>query len=163
MVGGQIAYIALGSNLGDRAESLQAAVAMLDDRPGVSVLEVSELIQTAPVGGPEIQGDYLNGAAKIETSLSPAELLATLQDIERQLGRDRSVEQRWGSRTCDLDILLIGDVIMDTPELTIPHPRMCERKFVLEPLNQIAPETVHPTRKETISSLLAELGQRGDA
>jgi len=153
----QIAYIALGSNLGARAKTLAAALALLDEREGTSVLRVSGMVQTAPVGAPDRQGDYLNGAAKIETSLSPAGLLAALQDIERKLGRDRLSEQRWGERTCDLDILLIGDVVMDTPDLTIPHPRMHEREFVLAPLNEIAADVVHPVFNKTISTLLADL------
>ena len=154
---GQIAYIALGSNLGDRSETLASALTMLDACEGVSVLRVSEMIETAPIGGPGDQGDYLNGAAEIETSLSPTELLAVLQDIERKFGRDRQSERRWGERTCDLDILLIGDVVMDTPELTIPHPRMHERKFVLAPLNKLAAEAVHPILNKTISTLLTDL------
>ena len=153
----QIAYIALGSNLGARAETLATALAMLDEHQGISVLRLSKMVQTAPVGGPDGQGDYLNAAAKIETSLSPAQLLAVLQDIERELGRDRASEQRWGPRTCDLDILLIGDVVMDTPELTIPHPRMHERKFVLAPLTEIAAQVVHPIFDKTVSALLADL------
>ena len=160
---GRIAYIALGSNLGDRAETLAAAIAMLDRREGVSVICVSEMIETEPVGGPGGQGDYLNGAAEIETSLAPGELLAVLQDIERKLGRDRRSEQRWGCRTCDLDILLIGDVVMDTPELTIPHRRMHQRRFVLAPLNEIAGEALHPVLDKTISALLADLEKRSDA
>jgi len=160
---GQIAYIALGSNLGERAETLATALAMLDERQGVSMLSLSKMIQTAPVGGPDGQEDYLNAAAKIETSLSPAELLAVLQDIERKLGRDRKSEQRWGQRTCDLDILLIGDLVMDTPELTIPHARMHQRRFVLLPLNEIAGDVVHPVFNKTISTLLADLEERSDA
>ena len=160
---GQIAYIALGSNLGERSETLAAALAMLDEHQGISVLRLSKMVQTAPVGGSDGQGDYLNAAAKIETSLSPAELLAVLQDIERKLGRDRASEQRWGPRTCDLDILLIGDLVMDTPELTIPHPRMHQREFVLAPLNEIAADVVHPVLNEAISTLLVDLEERSDA
>ena len=154
---GQIAYIALGSNLGERAETLATALAMLNEHQGVSVLRLSKMVQTAPVGGPDGQGDYLNGVAEIEMSLSPMELLSVLQDIERKFGRDRLSEERWGERTCDLDILLIGDLVMDTPELTIPHPRMHDRKFVLGPLNEIAAEAVHPVLNKTISTLLADL------
>jgi 2-amino-4-hydroxy-6-hydroxymethyldihydropteridine diphosphokinase len=163
VTGGRIAYIALGSNLGERGRTLGQALAMLDEQQGVSVLRVSEIIQTAPVGGPSEQGDYLNGAAEIETSLSPTELLTALQDIERKLGRDRQGEQRWGPRTCDLDILLIDDTVMDTPDLTIPHPRMHERKFVLAPLNEIADQVVHPILNKTISTLLADLEERSDS
>jgi len=157
---GQIAYIALGSNLGKRAETLATALAMLDERQGISVLRLSKMVQTAPVGGPDGQGDYLNAAAKIETFLSPMELLGVLQDIERKLGRDRLSEERWGERTCDLDILLIGDLVMDTPELTIPHPRMHQRKFVLGPLYEIACDAVHPIFNKTVRQLLAELNER---
>ena len=162
MMAGRIAYIALGSNLGERSETLAAALAMLDECQDVSVLRVSQMVETEPVGGPDGQDDYLNGAAQIETSLSPTELLVVLQDIERKLGRNRQAEQRWGERTCDLDILLIGDVVMDTPDLTIPHPRMHERKFVLAPLNELAAEVLHPGLNKTISMLLADLEGRGD-
>ena len=154
---GQIAYIGMGSNLGARSETLAAALALLDECDGISVLRMAEMVQTAPVGGPDGQEDYLNTAAKIETTLSPTQLLSVLQDIERKLGRDRSSEPRWGPRTCDLDILLIGDVVMDTRELTIPHPRMHQRKFVLHPLNEIAGDAVHPVFNKTVSVLLADL------
>ena len=150
------AYIALGSNLGDRQATLDQAAAMMDAHAAITVRTVSPLIETDPVG-PEGQGAYLNGAAEIETTLSPRDLLTALQSIEAQLGRDRANEQRWGSRTCDLDILLYGDTIVDEPDLTIPHPRMSERTFVLAPLAAIAPNAIHPVLKRTVSELLAAL------
>jgi 2-amino-4-hydroxy-6-hydroxymethyldihydropteridine diphosphokinase len=132
------------------------AVEMLERTPGVEVVRVSSFHETAPVGGPPGQGPYLNAAAEIATSLPPAELLAALQRIEQALGRDRSREARWGPRTCDLDILMIDGVTLDTPDLTIPHARMHERLFVLRPLAEIAPDAVHARLRKTVRELLAE-------
>jgi len=150
-----VAHIALGSNLGDREGTLRRAVALLR-RPDIRVRAVSRFIETQPVG-PAGQGPYINAAAELDTTLAPHALLAVLMDVERQLGRDRSREQRWGPRTCDLDLLLVGQTVLDTPDLTLPHPRLHERRFVLEPLAAIAPHAVHPKLGMTIEQLLREL------
>lgn len=130
-----IAYIALGSNLGDRVSYIMSAVAALQET-GALVLKRSTIIETDPVGGPP-QDKFLNAVVKIETKLSPDELLSTCQVIERQLGRVRNVLN--GPRSIDLDILLYDRLTIATPRLKIPHPRMFERAFVLEPLREIEP------------------------
>jgi pantoate--beta-alanine ligase len=147
--------VGLGSNLGDRAQSLLQALAALGALPGVCLLRHSALVETAADGGPPGQGAYLNAAALLETSLSPAELLAALGDIERRLGRMRG--ERWGPRTIDLDLLLYGDAVVNTDELTLPHPRLNERAFVLQPAAEIAAQMVHPLLERSIAELLAAL------
>lgn len=142
------AYIGLGSNLGDREATIQAAIAAL---PGV--VAVSRLRETAPFGVLD-QPPFLNGAAVIETTLSPRELLDKLLAIERELGRER--RERWGPRTIDLDLLLYGDAVVDEPGLTVPHPRLQERRFALEPLHELDPELVVPGRGP-VADLLSEL------
>jgi len=153
-----LAYIGMGSNIGDRGDTLMRAVKLLSEVEGVMVRRLSQFVRTEPLGGPADQPVYFNSAVEVAVELSPRELLAALQDIEHQLGRDRSREQRWGPRACDLDILLMGEMVIDEePDLVIPHPRMHERAFVLEPLSTIAPEAVHPVLGKTISEMLDDV------
>ncbi|NKE10343.1 MULTISPECIES: 2-amino-4-hydroxy-6-hydroxymethyldihydropteridine diphosphokinase [Kocuria] len=132
------AVIALGSNLGDRAELLRAAVADLNATEGVEVVAASPVVVTHPVGGPEGQPDYLNAVVRISTTLGPFELLAVCQEIETAHDRIRDV--RWGPRTLDLDIIEFGGLSMDEPTLTLPHPRAADRAFVLVPWAMMDPE-----------------------
>jgi 2-amino-4-hydroxy-6-hydroxymethyldihydropteridine diphosphokinase len=133
------AYLALGSNLGDRLSRLQSAVDGLGAAVGVEVVAVSRVYETAPVGGPP-QGTYLNAVIAIETDLDPHALLALAQQTERDAQRVRA--ERFGPRTLDVDLLLYDDVHLADPELTVPHPRMWERGFVLAPLRDVAPALV---------------------
>jgi 2-amino-4-hydroxy-6-hydroxymethyldihydropteridine diphosphokinase len=138
-----IAYVGLGSNLGDREATLREAVRLLGELDGVEVRAVSSFRETDPVGKLD-QPRFVNAAAALETSLPARELLDRLLEVERALGRDRSVEDRWGPRTIDLDLLLYGEETIDVPGLQVPHPRLPERAFVLEPLLELAPELCLP-------------------
>ncbi|MEK6398739.1 MAG: 2-amino-4-hydroxy-6-hydroxymethyldihydropteridine diphosphokinase [Terriglobus sp.] len=149
-----LAAIALGSNLGDRESTLSHAAESLA-RLG-RVVAVSPWLQTAPVGYAN-QPDFLNGAVVLETQQPPDELLQALLQIERNHGRDRSHGIEKGPRTLDLDLLLYDDLVIITPELTVPHPEMHTRRFVLEPLAAIAPDMVHPVLQKTAAELLAQL------
>jgi 2-amino-4-hydroxy-6-hydroxymethyldihydropteridine diphosphokinase len=148
------AYVGLGANLGDREATLRRAVDLLADEAEVEVTRVSRLRETDPVGVVD-QPRFLNGVAAVETSLSPRELLEVLLRIERGLGRVRG-ETRWGPRTVDLDLLVYGREEIDEPGLRVPHPRLHERRFALEPLAELDPELRVPGRG-TVSQLLARL------
>jgi 2-amino-4-hydroxy-6-hydroxymethyldihydropteridine diphosphokinase len=136
------AFIGLGSNLGDRLAALRQGVATLEQ--GKDVIAVSPLYETEPVGGPEDQGAFLNVVVELATSDSPQELLARCQALEEAAHRVRTV--RFGPRTLDADVLLVGDLVVDEPDLIVPHPRMWERRFVLQPLFDLAPELVPADR-----------------
>ena len=147
------AYIGLGANLGDRERTLRRAVELLDAEPGIRVVAVSSLRETDPVGYLD-QPRFLNGACAVETKLSPRALLERLLSVERTLGRDRS-RPRFGPRTVDLDLLLYGDETIDEPGLAVPHPRLAERAFALEPLADLDGELALPDGRR-IADLLAE-------
>ena len=139
------AYVGLGSNLGDREQTLRAAVHALAAEPGVAVVSVSGFRDTEPVGYLD-QPRFLNGVVALDAELEPRELLERLLEIERRFGRRREVVPAQGPRTLDLDLLLYGDVQLDEPGLELPHPRLHERRFVLEPLAELAPSLEIPGR-----------------
>jgi len=148
------AYVGLGSNLGDREHMLWGAIHMLAFNPEVDVAAVSSIRETDPVGLAD-QPRFLNAAAAIETELGPRALLDLLLSIERELGRTRE-GPRFGPRTIDLDLLLYGDEVVDEPGLTVPHPRLHERRFVLEPLVELDPDLTVP-EKGSVQALLARV------
>ncbi len=150
-------YLGLGSNLGDRRRNLETALEALRAHPQITVSAVSSFLETDPVGGPPGQGKFLNAAAGIETDLAPGALLEELKRIERALGRRPG--PRWGPREMDLDILLYGEEILETAALVIPHPRLRERRFVLEPLAEIAPDARDPVTGLSVRNLLARLDE----
>ncbi len=149
-----LAYVGLGANLGEREATLQRAVELLAEEPEIEVVSTSELRETDPVGVVD-QPRFLNGAVGLETSLSARELLDALLRVERILGRVRA-GPRWGARTVDLDLLLYGDEVVDEPGLHVPHPRLHERRFALEPLAELDPGLVVPGQGR-VSALLARL------
>ena len=150
------AYIALGSNIGDTRGYLNMAVKKLDENRFCRVVRVSDFIVTKPYGGVE-QDDFLNGALLLETLLEPKELLELVHEIENEAGRERKVH--WGPRTLDLDILFYDDLVMDTMELTIPHPEIEKRDFVLGPMAQIAGHLRHPLNHKSINEMYRELSE----
>jgi 2-amino-4-hydroxy-6-hydroxymethyldihydropteridine diphosphokinase len=144
-------YVAMGSNLGDRDAHLAAGLAALRATPGIEVVAVSPLYETDPVG-PAPQGPYLNGAIELATTLIPDALLKRLLEIEISRGRTRGPDRN-APRTLDLDLLLYGNRKLAGPDLEVPHPRLAERPFVLEPLCDLAPDLIHPTLGESIEVL----------
>jgi len=149
------AFVGLGSNLGERETTLRAAVGRLRGLPGTAVRAVSAFRDTEPVGYLE-QPRFLNGAVELETALPPRELLDALLALERDFGRDRSSSPPQGPRTLDLDLLLYGDEAIDEPGLEVPHPRLHERAFVLEPLAELDPALEVPGRGP-VQALLSKL------
>jgi len=147
------AYLALGSNIGDRSAYIKAAIKMLKSCKGIDVVEISPFYNTSPVGYTE-QPDFLNAVIAVDTILSPHELLITCLDIERRLGRIRTVH--WGPRVIDIDIIFYNNEIINEGDLIIPHPRMQDREFVLKPLCDIASDFIHPVYNKSIKLLYEE-------
>jgi 2-amino-4-hydroxy-6-hydroxymethyldihydropteridine diphosphokinase len=155
-------YLSLGSNLGDRRANLAAALKCLRETPGVHIHKVSRAYRTAPIGVRE-QPEFLNLAAGVRTTLEPLELLRATKNIERGLGR--TLGERWGPRVIDIDILIYEGVAMETEELTLPHPRLTERAFVMVPLAEIAPDLALPNgerARDVANALAQEQGVNAD-
>ena len=150
-------FLGIGTNEGDRLENISRAAQALAASGAIRLIQMATISETPPAGGPP-QSDYLNTVIEVDTRLSPQELLEHVKRLEQQLGRTPS-PQRWGPRIIDVDILLYDDRIVDEQRLTIPHPQMHARRFVLEPLAQLAPNLVHPVFKRTIQELLHASGQ----
>ena len=148
------AYLSIGSNIGDKKKFLEDGIKHLEADGNVRVLAVSKFIKTKPYGKTD-QDDFLNGAVKIETLLTPHELLTVLHEAESAAGRERT--EHWGPRTLDMDIVFYDDLVLSDDDLVIPHPDMTNRDFVLRPLNEIAPNAVHPVLNKTVSKLLKKL------
>ena len=151
-----IVYIALGTNLGERFSNLREAIKALP--PGITVLAESHIYETPPWGY-EDQPAFLNMVVKAETGLRPESLLKNLKQLEVELGREQNF--RWGPRLIDLDILFYDNMMIDTPPLVIPHPRLHERAFVLVPLADVTPDLIHPIFQKSVSQLLAEVDRQG--
>ena len=153
-----VAFLSLGSNLGDRPTTLRAAVQALVGRRELRInlaCDIASLYETSPVGGPAEQPPYLNSVLRAQTSLTPSALLAVALSIESALGRTR--REHWEPRIIDIDLLFVGDVVIDSPTLTLPHPRLHERRFVLEPLSELASDLIHPVTGVSIGELAQRL------
>ena len=151
-------FVGVGSNEGERLDQISKAIRLLGSHQGIHLAQLATISETAPVGGPP-QGSYLNTVVEVETTLAPVPLLAVLQEIERRLGRVPSA-QRWSPRPIDLDVLFYDLQIINEPTLIVPHPRLHERRFVLEPLAQLVPDFVHPVLHRSITQLCEELLRR---
>ncbi len=152
------AYLGLGSNLGDREANINRALAELNRSGVCTVTRVSSIYETEPVGIPE-QPDFLNAVAEIETGTAPRELLTTIREIERNIGREKTF--KWGPRIIDIDVLLYGEQRLAEENLEIPHPEMHNRAFVLTPLAEIAPEIIHPVLNLTAQQMSVRVGSKG--
>jgi 2-amino-4-hydroxy-6-hydroxymethyldihydropteridine diphosphokinase len=148
--------LSFGSNLGSRKKNVTDAWKALAQQPAITALRLSPFYETEPVGGPPGQGLYINAAGIIRTALAALDLLETLHQIEASFGRVRT--ERWAARTLDIDILLYEDAVIDMPELTIPHPEMLRRRFVLQPANDIAADWIHPLAGLSIGHLWQSCG-----
>jgi 2-amino-4-hydroxy-6-hydroxymethyldihydropteridine diphosphokinase len=149
-------YIGLGSNVEDRIEGIRTASQRLRNSKGLKNIRCSSLYRTEPIGY-EDQDWFVNAVVEAQTALAPLQLLDLLQSIEAKM--ERSTAFKWGPRNIDLDILFFGDRVIEEPDLTVPHPLVIERRFVLEPLSELAPEGVHPLQNKTFQELLDELGK----
>ena len=147
------AYIGIGSNLGTPGINCTKAIEKISSTKGIKIISKSPFYQTEPIGGVQ-QGWFVNSAIKIETDLSPENLLSVLLNLELTMGRTR--KEKWGPRLIDLDLLFYGNLVLENKNLTLPHPEIQNRKFILIPMSEIAENLIHPTLKKTIKTLLQE-------